>query len=811
MLREIAYSIRWIFRSKAHSAAVVLTMALGIGATVAIASVVDGVLLRPLPFPDPDRLFMLWQRAPGVGVEQDWLSPAQYFDLREKARGFEELAMVFGGEVTLSGDGAEPERLGALNVASSFFDLFGIEPALGRRFTAEDDLPGAAVKVLLSESLYQRRFRGDPSVLGRTIEVDGERLEVLGVLPSLPLDQDLLPTLHTVPVFDLVISLPIEDPGITTHGSENYNVIGRLRGSTTRSELEGELLRVAEAVVKDPQSLGAGLEPGGEYRIDAVSLLAQVVGPVRVPLSLLLGATATLLLIACANVANLVLARAASRRRELALRAAIGASRTQLVREATIPNLLLGLAAGALGLLLAVAATESLRQASPPDLPRLSEIAVDGRIVAFAMALSLASSLVFGLVPVARSSDVSPAEALQEGASAARARSLGRGGSRYFVIAQVALSLVLAAAAGLLLRMFFELRSTPPGFRTEEAVTFRVSLVGERYRERGERDRFFELLFDRLRSSPGVFHAGGISMLPLTRGYAWTDFLVQDQQDPERNRVVADVHGVTPGYFEAMGIPLLAGRTFTSADDGEPLEVVVNRALAERFWRLEEAVGKWVARRPEERARILGVVENVRHYGLATEPRMTVFFPYEAYASRTLYGVASGPGRAEAIASRVTEAVRDLDPRIPVYDVRTKASRISDSLKRERLLSTLLVLFSGIAIALAAVGLYGVLSFAVATHTRELGIRKAVGASESDLYRHVLQGAAGILGVGIALGLLATTLASRWIEALLHGTEPSDPLTLASSAALLLAVGLAAAFVPARRAAAVDPVAALKE
>jgi predicted permease len=299
-------------------------------------------------------------------------------------------------------------------------------------------------------------------------------------------------------------------------------------------------------------------------------------------------------------------------------------------------------------------------------------------------------------------------------------------------------------------------------------------------------------------------------MLPLTRGFAWTDFLVQDQQDPERNRVVADVHVVTPGYFEAMGIPLLSGRTFTNADDGEPIEVVVNRALAERFWRVEDAVGKWVGRKPEERATILGVVENVKHYGLGTEPHLTVFFPYEAYASRTLYGVAHGPGGAESIAPRVIEAVRALDPQIPVYDSRTMGERVTDSLARERVLMMLLLLFSGIAVTLATVGLYGVLSFTVATHTRELGIRKAVGASRRDLYRHVLRGALAVVGIGIALGLTAAVFASRLIQGLLYGVEASDPLTLGAAAALLLAVGLGASLLPARRAAGIDPVIALK-
>jgi predicted permease len=809
MLRELEQSIRGLLRSKSHSAIVVLTMALGIGSTAAIATVVNGVLLRPLPFEDPERLMMVWQRAPGVGVEEDWLSPAQYFDLREKVQAFEELAIVYGTSVTLTGDGVEPERLGALNVSSSFFDLFGIEPLLGERLDARDDEPGAAVKVLLSERLYQRRFRSDPAVLGRTIEVDGERLEVKGVLPPLPLDEDLLPTLNTVPVFDLVTSMPLEDPGITTRGSENYNVVGRLKPDATRAQLEAELLRAAEGVVQDPESLGAGLTAGEGYRLDAVSLLDQVVGPVRSPLVLLLGATAALLLIACANVANLVLTRAAAGSRDLALRAAVGASRSRLIRQAMIPNLFLGLLAGALGLLLAAQAIEALRRSAPPDLPRLAEVAVDLRIVGFAIALSIGSSLLFGLLPAVRLSRVSPTEALREGATAVRARSLWRSGSRTFVITQVALSLMLAAGAGLLLRTYSELRAAAPGFRPEDTFTFRVSLVGERYQDRAARDRFFELLFEKLRRDSG--EAGGISMLPLTRGFAWTDFLVQDQQDPERNRVVADVHVVTPGYFEAMGIPLLAGRAFTNADDAEPLEVVVNRALAEKFWKIDEAVGKWVGRNAEERATILGVVENVRHYGLGSEPRMTVFFPYEAYANRTLYGVAHGAGGAAALSSRVNEAVAALDPMIPVYDARTMSERVSESLARERVLMTLLLLFGSIAVTIAAIGLYGVLSFTVLTHTRELGIRKAIGANPADLYRHVLKGAFAVLAIGVALGLAGALAASRLLRGLLFGVEASDPVTLTACAVLLFVVGLGASVLPARRAAEVDPVTALKE
>ncbi|HXV61508.1 MAG TPA: ABC transporter permease [Vicinamibacteria bacterium] len=812
MLREVHHAFRSLLRRPGYSILVIVTLALGIGATSTIFSVVHGVLLRPLPFFAADRLLMLWQRAPGVGVAEDWFSPTQYFDIRERVRSFEQTALVHGSNVTLSGDSAEPERVGALEVSSSFFDLFGIEPLLGRALSYEDDLPGAARKVLLTRRLYERRFGADPIVVGRTIRVDGERLEVVGVLPPLPLDADVLPTLATVPVFDLVLSLPVEDPGRTTHGSENYNVVARRAATASLGEVEAELLNVASDFVKDPESLGSGLTPGTEYRIGAVPLLDQVVGPVRSPLYLLLAATAVLLLIACANVANLVLTRAASGHRELALRTAIGASRLQILLESLLPSVVLGLSAGLAGLGIAFASVRALRAAAPPDLPRLAEIEVDLGVAAFTAAVSVGASLLFGLGPALRISRVAPADALREGAAAVRARSLFRSGSRYLVIAQVALSLVLAMGAGLLLRTLRVLQSVDPGFSAEGALTFRVSLAGDRYQERGARDRFFELVFDRLRGTAPGNAAGGISMLPLTRGFAWTDFTVQDQSlSPDRDRVVADVHVVTPGYFEAMGIPVLAGRSFEYDDDNEPPIALVNRALAERFWQLEDAVGKWVSRRPEDRVTIVGVVEDVKHYGLGTEPRMTVFFPYEAYASRTLFGVVRSSKSEQEVTSRVTEAVRALDPEVPVYDIRPMTDRVGASLTRQRVLMSLLLLLSAVALILATIGLYGVLSYTVATQTRELGIRKAIGASQIELYWVVGRGAGRVLALGTILGLTASLVAGRFIEALLFGVRAHDPVSLLAASLGLLAVGIVATLVPAQRAAAVEPIQALKE
>jgi putative ABC transport system permease protein len=811
-MRALLQAVRGLSRSPAHAAIVVSTLALGIGISVAIESVVQGVLLTPLPFPRPDRLVILWQRAPGVGVAEDWFSPAQYFDIRERVTSFEESAIVIGGEVTLTGDGAEQERVGSLSCSSSLFALLGIDPVLGRALTAEDDAVGAAPKVLLSRRLFERRFRADPDVLQRTIEVDGERLQVVGVLPPLPLDGEVLPTLDTVSVFDLVTSLPLEDPQRTPRGSENYNVLARLKPRATIEQAKVELRGVAEEVVKDPESLGAGLVPGTEYAIDAVPLLGQVVGRVRTPLLLLLGATFVLLLVACANVANLVMTRAASRHRELALRTALGATRAQRIEHTILPSLVMGLVAGVLGVGIAALVIEALRRVAPPDLPRLGEIAVDGMVVLFAAALSLLATALFGLVPALRTSSISPIDALRGGAVAARARSFGKSGGRPLVVAQVALSLVLTMVAALLLRTLWQLQSVDPGFRPEGVLTFRLSLAGERYRESGSRARFYRDLFARLRELPGTTAAGGISMLPLTRGFAWTDFTAEGHQSfGDRDRVVADVHVVTPGYFEAMGVPLLSGRSFGSEDRDGPPTVVVDRELAERLWSVDTAVGKWVFRKPETRSTIVGVVESVKHYGLGAEPHLTVFVPYRELASRSLYGVVRSSADLETLANGIVESVRSLDPELPVYDVRAMTDRVRDSLLREQVLVALLGLFGAVALLLATVGLYGVLSFTVATHSRELAIRKAVGAAPRDLYRLVLRGAGVPLGLGTLIGAGISLFAARLVQDLLFDVGPSDPLSLLASSALVLTVGLWASVLPARRAAAIDPMTALKE
>ncbi len=826
MMQELKYAARGLLRAPGFSAVIVITLSLAIGATTTIYSVVNGVLLRPLPFPDQDRLVMLWQRAPGVGVTEDWFSAAQYFDIREGAASLERVAVTFGQEVTLTGDEIDPTRLGALRVSSSFFDVMGIKPLAGRRFEAEDDVPDAPRKLMLGERMYRQQFGADASIIGRSLTVDGRRLEVVGVLPALVLDADLMVPLVTVPEFDMLVSFPLEDPQRSTRGSENFNVIGKLRAAATPAQLDAELLEVAGIFSDDPGALGAGLAVGSEFFISAVPLFDQVVGGARAYLLVLLAATMALLAIACANVANLMITRAATRQRELGVRAALGAPRSRMVARAMFESVMLSLLGGGGGLAVAVIGVNALHMAAPEEVPRLRDVAVDPPVLLFAAVLCLLSSVLFGLGPALRTSHVQPGDVLRQGAAAVPARSLWRrGGSRALVVAQVSLSLLLIVGAALLVRTFQELRAVDPGFNPEGTLSFRVPLVGPRYSEPAARALFHRQVFDGLSALPGVSGAGGISMLPLTRGLAWTDYIVEGyNEDNPDARIVADVMIATPGYFEAMEVDIVAGRAFTEADDGEPQVAIVNRDFAERFWPADEAVGKWIGNDFTERITIVGVTETVKHYGLDADTRPAVFMPHAASPSRALFGVvrvedaassegapASGRTDPSALAPAVMRIVRQLDAEIPVYNVRSMEERLGQALAKQRVLMWLLNFFGATALTLAVVGLYGVLSFAVATHTRELGIRKALGAERKDLYRLVMRGAGTVTALGIGAGVVAALWALRALETIVFGVGTRDPTAFAFAVIVVAGAALAASAIPARHAASIDPMVALKQ
>ncbi|NKB90482.1 MAG: FtsX-like permease family protein [Acidobacteria bacterium] len=503
MLHDFRHAIRALLRAPGFAAVVVATLALSIGATTTIYSVVRGVLLQPLPFADPDRLVTLWQRAPGVGVDEDWFSIAQYADIRDDTPALEHVAITWGQEVTLTADGTDPARVGALQVSSSFFDVMGVDPRLGRRLRPEDDAPGAAQKALLGHEIFVQRFGADPALVGSTIALDGQLVEIVGVMPPLVLDADVMPTLVTVPVFDLFLSFPLQVVP-TTRGSENYNIIGKLDASATLAQLETELLAIADGFTQDSLALAAGLTAGEDFWVGVVPLIEEVTGEINAPLVLLLAATFVLLLIACANVANLLLTRATTKQRELSIRASLGAPRQRMIRLAMLGSLLLSGAGGAIGVMIAITAVAALHAVAPSDLPRLSEIGVDPGVLLFAAGLCILSSVVFGVGPAIRTATADPGEVLREGSAAARARSLWRNGaSSALVVLQVALSMLLVVGAGLLVRTFWQLQTVDPGFDADRALSFRVALAGDRYGDPAARYDFYDQLFERTRGDHG--------------------------------------------------------------------------------------------------------------------------------------------------------------------------------------------------------------------------------------------------------------------------------------------------------------------
>jgi predicted permease len=811
MMHDLTQTVRSLARAPGYSLAIVLTLALGIGATATIFSVVNGVLIQPLPFPDQDRLRMLWQQAPGVSVEEDWFSPAQYFDLREQVSSFEDLALIWGENVTLTGGESKPERLGALRVSSSFFRVLGISPALGRPLTDKDDQVSETPKILLGQRIFLTHFGGDSEIVGENITIDGRRHEVVGVLPPVVLDRDVIPTLSPIPVFDLVISLPMQDPQRTTHGSENFNILARLTPDATSSRLETELKAAAEHFAQDPGGLAAGLEPGVEYRIAAVPLIDQVVGRIRLPLLVLLGGTGLLLAIACVNVANLLLTRAASQHRQLSICVALGAGRRRMIRLSMLQSLFLSAIGGLIGLGIAFVVVRTLHGVAPEVLPRLQSVSIDPFVFLFVGGLCFATSFLFGTIPALRIANVAPSDVLSGAGTALGARSLWRrGSSRYLVVVQVALSMMLVTGAGLLVRTVRELQAVDPGFRADRVLSFRVALGRET--DRLSRIQFYDELIRELRNLTGVEEVGGSTLLPLTDLFSWTDFVIEDDEPADDgHRVVADEQVVTPQYFEAMGIPLLAGRTFDETDQQGPMAAVVDRRFAESFWSLDGAIGKSIVRFPGEvRATIVGVVDSVKHYGLAADPHRTVFFSHRSIATRSLYYAVCTNGDPLALVPSVVDTVQKLDPDVPVYDIEAMPELVERSMTTERSLAALVNLFSIVALALAAVGLYSVLSFTVAAHTHEIGIRKALGARNLDLHGLVLKRAARLAASGIVIGTVATFLAESIFRGLVFGISPADPLSFIVSAVLVVGVVLAASWLPARRAARVDPLIAIK-
>ena len=817
-VHDLRYALRAARRSPGFTAVAVLSLALGIGANSAIFSVASALLLRPLPYQDAHRLVILWNRSPGLGIAEDWFSTAQYFDIKHGQQAFDEVAIVIGANANLTGDG-EPERVGTIRVSSNLLPLLGVRPLLGQLFVPEDDVAGAAGTALLGYGTWVRRYGSDPGVVGRSLLVNGQSYRIVGVLPrSFSLRQEVVPTLGVVADAELVLPLPLPPNAPQIRGREDYNVVAKLKPGVSVRQAQAEMDGLTARLRRDHPEL---YPPNGGLTFSVVPLQEQVVGDVRRSLVILVGAVGFVLLIACANVANLLLSRAVARQREMAVRAALGAGRARLVRQLLTESLLLALAGGALGRVFAALSLQGIRVLGAKSVPRLHEIGIDTGVLAFTLAVSALSGLLFGLAPALRLGRVDLQRALQDaGRGAAGAGSVwGRGQNlrRSLVVAELALSVVLLIGAGLLVRSFAHLQQVSPGFNVSDVLTFELTMTGRKYADVQALSETYRQLWARLARIPGVTAAGGVSALPLSQMMSWGPITIEGRTPPPGEKFVnADQRMVAGGYFRAMEIPLLQGRDFNEQDTrANPRVAIVDEYMARQMWPGQDPIGKrlrtggidtnvnapWMT--------VVGVVGRIKQDTLESESRIALYLPHAQVPARAMNVVVRARGAA-ALTSLVRREIRELDPDLPLYGVRTMEARVDESLARRRFSMLLLTLFAALALGLATIGIYGVIAYLVSQGTRELGIRLALGATPSRILGAIVAHGMSIAAVGVGLGLAGAFALTRVMGSLLYGVRASDPLTFLGIAALLTAIALAASLIPARRAARIDPVVSLR-
>jgi putative ABC transport system permease protein len=823
LLQDLRYALRALRRSPAFTAVAVVTLALGIGANTAIWSVASGVLLRPLPYPDPERLVMVWMDNTRLGLAEDWHSFPGVAEYRERSESLADIAVFNERAATFTGDGDPEWALGA-HATANLWDVLGVRPAIGRTFTAEEDRPGADDVVVLSDRLWRRRFGGRADVVGGTVLMNELPRRVVGVMPPG----------FSFPAADTAFWIPTAVNDEMREARQRFwlQAIGRLAPGATVETAQAELERInAGAQERFPELKGYGVNVVGHHD--------QMVGGVRPAVLVLLAAVAFVLLIACTNVASLLLARASTRRREMALRAAIGAGRARLVRQLLTESVVLALAAGAVGLLLARFGLDALVAIAPVDLPRLDQIAIDGGVLAFAIALSVLTGLAFGLVPAIEVARADPAPALKEGGRSASPSGLRV--RRGLVVAEVAVAVVLLVGAGLMVRSFLELLEVDLGFRTDDMLIGRVSLGGQRYGEGADAlvVDFFRQLVERAEALPGVEGAAGTTTLFLSATPSSTIFMIEGRPAPPPEELVEiPIDVVTDDFFRVMDIPLRAGRFFDERDEptatgdastpagddgsartegsaaGAPAVVIVNETFARRFFAGEDPIGRRIryggADSTAPWMTIVGVVGDSRRTGFDAAVRHETFLPHAQAVARTLEIVVRTAGDPEAVVPDLRAILRSLDPAVPLHEPRPIADVVGDMTAQRRLNTLLMTIFAVVAVVVAAVGIYGVIAYSVEQRTRELGVRAALGASAGAALRLVLREGLVLAGIGLALGLIAALGLTRAMSSLLYGVAALDPTTFAVAAVAALATTVVACLVPARRAMRVDPSTALR-
>ncbi len=803
--QDLRYGLRLLKKHPAFAIVAALTLALGVGATTAIFSVVNAVLLRPLPYAEADRLAMVWENVnlPQYKNAQNTPAPGNFRDWRDENSTFTDLAAMRGTAFSLTGN-SDPIRVDGAMVSASLFRLLQVEPVLGRTFTADEDRAAPSRVVLIGHSLWTDRFGSSPSIIGQTLQLNDEPYSVVGVMPRgfrFPDAEDLL-----------WVPLGLTPQQLANHGSHFLRVLGRLKPGVTLAQAQVDLDAIAARLTAQyPDS-------NTSVGVTILSLPEQTVGDVRRPLLVILGIVGLLLLMVCANIGNLLLARASARGREFAVRAALGASRRRMLRQLLAESILLATLGGALGLALAWWGVSALRWLAPTDLPRVTDIAVNGSVAAFNFTIAILAGVVSGIIPALQSQARDLHDSLKDEtrASATRARLRAR---NLLVIVETALGVVVLVGAGLLLRSFVRLSNVPVGFKSEGVLTFRVALPAARYRTDVQRTAFYQQVSERLQALPGVSSAAAISFLPLSMSGRTTGVSVEGEPPPAPGQArFVDFRTVSPGYFATMSIPMLAGRDVAWSDtNATPSSIVISETTARSFWPNGDAIGKRIkSGGPQDNTpwlTVVGVVGNVRQLDLVRLPRPAMYIP-AAQDRATGDTLRDWVVRTSADSSALVPAVRSViwsvDSTLPITRVQTLDQVKSASTASQQFNLLLVGLFAVLALVLAAVGVYGVTAYSVSQRTRELGIRVALGARPGALLKLVLAHGARLTLIGLAIGTMAALALTQVMSTLLFGVGARDPMTFVGVALLLLAVSLGASFVPAHRATRVDPVVALR-
>jgi putative ABC transport system permease protein len=806
--QDIRYGLRMLIKSPSLSIVATIALALGIGANTAIFSVVNAVLLRPLPFPNSDALMSVFETDSIRGARGSYSYP-NFFDLRDQNHVFDHIAAYHDNDFTLTGQG-QPVLLTGAMASADLFSVLGVNPMLGRTFAAgEDKLTETGRVVVLSERLFASRFNSDASIVNKTITLDGHSFTIIGVMPKgfeFPIQNDPLDLWTTI-----ADDAAGETPATAQRGAHFLRLIGRLKPGVSKSQAQAEAdtigARLAQQYPDTNTNKGIRIEP----------TLQALVGDVRPALLILLGAVVCVLLIACANVANLLLARAMTRHKEMALRSALGASRLRVVRQLLTESVLLSFAGGVLGLALAVWWSDLLIALGKQDIPRAIQVGLDWRVLGFTLSVTLLTGFVFGLVPALHLSKTDLTESLKEGGRGAGGGARKNRVRGVLVVAELAIAVVLLVGAGLLIQSFWRLQHVDSGLQAKNILTFNVSIPEVRYSSE-KQVRFYRDLTNRLRSLPGVQSASAALPLPLSGDRFSISFQIDGRPVAPKDEPSADLFMTEPDYFRTMGIPLLKGRDFNENDDHSSTPVVIiSDKFARQFFPGEDPIGKrfkpgissWENEKTTMRE-IIGVVADIRNRALNTDPKPVYYLPQSQVPFNELAMVVKTSNDPRALISSATREVQAMDSELPVFSVKTMDEYVSSSVAAPRFNTTLLAIFASVALVLTVIGLYGVMSYSVAQRTNEIGIRMALGAQTRDVLGLIVKDGVKIVGVGLMLGMGGALLLSRLLESLLFGVTTRDPVTFLLIAGLLSLVAMLACYIPALRATRVDPLDALR-